>query len=46
MNHDGQQQSYRVHDDVTLATHHLLANIIATRPHDEMRSSVILALGE
>ena len=32
MNHDGQQQSYRVHGDVTLATHHLLTSIIATRP--------------
>ena len=32
VNHDGQQQSYGVHDDVTLATHHLLTSIIATRP--------------
>ena len=30
MNHDGQQQSYRV--QVTLATHHFLTSIIATRP--------------
>ena len=32
MNHDGQQQPYGVHDDVTLAPHHLLTSIIATRP--------------
>ena len=32
MNHDGQQQSYRVHGDVSLSTVDLLASIIATRP--------------
>ena len=32
MNHHGQQQPYGVHGDVTLATHHLLTSIIATRP--------------
>ena len=32
MNHDSQPQSYRVHGDVTLATHHFLTSIIATRP--------------
>ena len=44
MNHDS-QQSYRVHDDVTLATHHLLTSIIATRPPFSNWLSMIAALG-
>ena len=32
MDHNSQQQPYGIHDDVTLATHHLLTSIIATRP--------------
>ena len=32
VNHDSQQHPYGIHDDVTLASHHLLTSVKATRP--------------
>ena len=32
MNYDCQQQPYGIHDDMALASHHLLTSVIATRP--------------
>ena len=38
VNHDSQQHPYGIHDDVTLASHHLLTSVKATRPP----SSIVL----
>ena len=50
VDHDCQQQSYGVHDDMPLAARHLLTGIIATRPPFSvvftLWLSMIAALGE